>query len=86
MNDKNPLLKKIAKANEVEVDTCWAILKYKGEIGILRKIRCLCNIFGVNVDKVTPMLPQDDDGRILDKDTRHEIHEVLLARSQEVNN
>jgi hypothetical protein len=34
------LLEKISQANEAQVDSMWAILKYK-EIGIYRKVACI---------------------------------------------
>lgn len=80
-----PLLeKKVAKANAAQLDACWAILKYK-EIGILRKLEAYAELFGLKSQKLVDEAPQSDDGRILDKKTRHAIHDFLLARSQELN-
>ena len=74
------LVNKINKANEAQIDASWAILKYK-EIGIYRKVFCLCQLFDVDVDFVLAELPQDEDGRILDYKTRHIIHDALIEVS-----
>ena len=77
--------KKILKANAAQLDASWAILKYK-EIGILRKIECYSELFGLNSEKVAAEAPVTEDGRILDKPTRNSIHEYLITRSSEINN
>ncbi len=75
------LLETIADADEVEIDTLWAILKYQ-EIGILRKLKCMSLVLGLEEDEVIQSAPADSNGRILDHETRKQIHEVLLAVSQ----
>lgn len=70
----------IEKATPEQIDLCWAVLKYK-EIGVYRKVKSLCSAFGLNFDKVIVELPQQE-GRVLDRETRHLIHETLLKASK----
>jgi hypothetical protein len=70
----------IEKATPEQIDLCWAVLKYK-EIGVYRKVKSLCSAFGLNFDKVIAELPQQE-GRVLDRETRHLIHETLLKASK----
>ena len=70
----------IEKATPEQIDLCWALLKYK-EIGVYRKVKSLCSAFGLNFDKVIAELPQQE-GRVLDRETRHLIHETLLKASK----
>jgi len=74
------LVEEIRVSNEIQVDAIWAILKYK-EIGIFRKIACICEVLDLDFDEMILDLPQDDEGRILDKQTRHLIHDTLLPIS-----
>ena len=74
------LLDVISQANEAQVDSVWAILKYK-EIGIYRKISCMCEVLGLDLQEVLNDLPQDEEGRILDYKTRHMIHDTLIGVS-----
>ena len=67
----------IVNANDVEIDTIWAILKYK-EIGIFRKVACVCNVLELPFKQVLKELPQDENGRLLDYKTRHTIHDALI--------
>ncbi len=70
----------IAQAEESQVDALWAILKYK-EIGIYRKVACMCEVLNLNFNGVLASLPQDDEGRLLDYKTRHLIHDALMEVS-----
>lgn len=74
------LLDKISQANEAQVDSIWAILKYK-EIGIYRKIACICEVLNLDFQESLSDLPQDEEGRILDYNTRHLIHDTLIGVS-----
>ena len=74
------LLGSINEANEAQVDSLWAILKYK-EIGIYRKIACMCEVLSLDFQDVVDSLPQDEEGRILDYKTRHLIHDSLIGIS-----
>ena len=40
----------ISKTNDTNIDTLWAILKYK-EIGIYRKVKCMSEVLGVDFDQ-----------------------------------
>ena len=70
----------INKASGSEIDTLWAILKYK-EIGIYRKVKCMADVLGADFDKLVGELPSDTSGRILDQRSRHAIHDVLIKYS-----
>ena len=74
------LLSAIGSAKPEEIDTLWAILKYK-EIGIYRKVKCMASVLGLNFENVVTDLPKDDSGRILDYKTRHMIHDTLIENS-----
>ena len=78
----NPLVQKLENANMVELDIAFALLKYK-EIGIYRKIQALCLSFNLNLDEVLQGLPQEE-GRVLDWDTRHFIHHYMIIRANEL--
>lgn len=79
-NTSAALLSAIGSAKPEEIDTLWAILKYK-EIGIYRKVRCMTSVLGLSFEKVVTELPKDDSGRILDYKTRHLIHDTLIENS-----
>ena len=74
------LADEISQAEEPQVDALWAILKYK-EIGIYRKVACMCEVLNLDFNKVLASLPQDDEGRLLDYKTRHLIHDSLMEIS-----
>lgn len=77
----NTLANAIEKSKPEQIDLCWAVLKYK-EIGILRKIKALCSAFNLNLEQITSELPKDDNGRIIDWETRHMIHDSLIKMSK----
>jgi hypothetical protein len=77
----NPLVEKLENANMIELDIAFALLKYK-EIGIYRKIQALCLSFDLNLDEVLKGLPQEE-GRLLDWETRHFIHHYMITRANE---
>lgn len=76
------LAESIKQADAVQVDASWAILKYKS-IGILRKLKCLAWVLDADEDAVLDEAPKDKDGRILDHETRHAIHDELILVSQQ---
>lgn len=76
-------LHEITQGNMAEIDATWAILKY-AEIGIKRKLECWGLIWGYDIEGVLGTAPQED-GRILDKATRHLVHDVLIERSNILN-
>jgi hypothetical protein len=77
---KANLAEEISQAEESQVDALWAILKYK-EIGIYRKVACMCDVLNLDFERVLASLPQDEEGRILDYKTRHLIHDALVEIS-----
>ena len=70
----------INKASSSEIDTLWAILKYK-EIGIYRKVKCMADVLETDFEALIGELPSDTCGRILDQRSRHAIHDVLIKYS-----
>jgi hypothetical protein len=70
----------IGEANEAQIDSVWAILKYK-EIGIYRKIACMCEVLDLDFEPAIEGLPMDEEGRVLDYKTRHLIHDTLIEVS-----
>lgn len=80
--NSNPLVQKLTNANETELDVAFALLKYK-EIGIYRKIKAMCCAFNLNFEESLQDLPQEN-GRLLDRETRHFIHDFMLARAKEL--
>ena len=77
---KIKILDLIETASDAQVDALWAIIKYK-EIGIFRKIHCIAEVFGEDVELLLSDLPQDEEGRILDHKTRYLIHDALMEVS-----
>jgi len=76
-------LEKLLKyADDVTADAVWAILRYKN-IGILRKVMCICKVLNIKPEDVLNKLPKDENGRYLDKPTRGMIHEALIQRQNE---
>ncbi len=73
------LLQIVKKTDDVEADAIWAILKYKN-IGILRKVMCICKVLDLETEDVLNTLPKDENGRYLDKPTRKLIHDALIIR------
>ena len=82
--NNNPLVAKLTNASETELDVAFALLKYK-EIGIYRKIKGLCLAFGLDFEEVVKGLPQEN-GRLLDRETRHYIHDFMFARAKQFHN
>tara|TARA_B100000212_G_scaffold201295_1_gene151823 strand:- start:2636 stop:2887 length:252 start_codon:yes stop_codon:yes gene_type:complete len=78
--ETNKLTDAICSSDSATIDASWAILKYK-EIGIYRKVACLCQLHNLNLEEVLSELPQDDEGRILDYKTRNIIHQALISAS-----
>jgi len=74
------LLNEISNSNEAQIDSMWAILKYK-EIGIYRKIACICEVLSMDFEDAIEGLPMDEEGRVLDYKTRHLIHDTLIEVS-----
>lgn len=77
----NTIAKAIEKSGPEQIDLCWAILKYK-EIGVLRKVKALCSAFDLNLEQVVSELPKDENGRIIDWETRHMIHDSLIKMTK----
>lgn len=76
------ILEAVKDADEVEVDALFALLKYKS-IGILRKLKCMALVLDINEETVLNEAPKDKEGRILDHETRHAIHNELILISKQ---
>lgn len=79
------ILDTIKEADDVEVDTLFAVLKYKS-IGILRKLKCMSLILDIDEETVLNEAFKDKDGRILDHENRHCICDGLISRAQDLVN
>jgi uncharacterized protein YkvS len=75
--ESNTLMTAIQKATPEQVDALWSILKYK-EIGIFRKIKSMSVVLNLNFNEIFETLPKDEKGRVIDRKTRHLIHDVLI--------
>ena len=73
----------ILDATSAQVDCLWAILKYR-DLGILRKIKCMAEVLKFDLDSACKELPVNSGGFIVDRQTRHMIHDVLLQKSKEL--
>jgi len=76
---KTKLFEIVKKSDDVTADAIWAILKYRN-IGILRKVMCICKVLNLEPNDVLDILPKDENGRYLDKPTRKMIHDALIER------
>ena len=75
------LLKAIKEADSTEIDCSWCVLR-DIRLGIKRKLLCWALIFGLEEETILAEAPKDNDGRILDKETRTIFHESLLKESK----
>jgi hypothetical protein len=75
--ESNTFMTAIQKATPEQVDALWSILKYK-EIGIFRKIKSMSVVLNLNFNEIFETLPKDEKGRVIDRKTRHLIHDVLI--------
>lgn len=76
------ILKAISESEcEVEIDTLFAILKYKG-LGVMRKLKCFALVLDLEEEMVLKEAPKDENGRILDRECRHSICDELIKVSQ----
>lgn len=73
------LEQKIQQSNAAQVDALWAILKYK-QIGILRKLQSMCEVIKLPFESLEQELPKDSEGRILDFESRKQIHTFLINK------
>lgn len=69
----------VEECSDAVYDSLWAILKYK-EIGITRKINSMSEILGIDKAYILEYAEFTEDNRILDKQTRQNIHEVLIKK------
>lgn len=74
------LQKTIKNCSDSQLDALWAILKYK-QYGILRKVQAMCAVLNIEEGLITPELPQDENGWLIDSDTRYHIHDFLIERA-----
>jgi hypothetical protein len=75
-------IKQAIQAADLEtLDGLWAILKYR-DIGILRKLKSMSRLLDIDSNEVFCEAEKDEDGRVLDKQTRKAIHDILLEASK----
>ena len=79
------IIQAIKEADLETLDGLWAILKYR-DIGILRKLNSMSRLLDIDSDVVFCEAPKDEDDRVLDKQTRQEIHDNLLEASKQYTN
>jgi hypothetical protein len=72
----------ILNCSDAILDALWAILKYK-EISIMRKINAMSEILDVDSNSIMEYAVFSDDGRVLNKETRHVIHSLLINRTKQ---
>ena len=82
MSGENLLFKKISEANQYQMDALWAILKCR-DIGILRKIYAMCEVFGIDKKEVVSNIPQDENGRVYDSKNRFLLSQALIQASKD---
>ena len=70
----------ISKSSLEDLDSLWALLKYQ-DIGILRKMKAICKILKIDFEQISEFLPKNDQGWILDRPTRHLVHDILIKYS-----
>lgn len=80
MSKKTMIEAALNDANDAQLDAVWAILKYR-EIGIFRKAAAMSEVLDLDFEEVQKELPKDEEGRVLDYDTRHLIHDTLVEVS-----
>jgi hypothetical protein len=78
------LIEAIKKADSAEIDATWAILKYKNGPGILRRLKALAAVFGLNPDTITEEAPKNQDGFVLYHETMTFLLEPAMQRSREI--
>lgn len=83
MNPKHTILfDAISTAPKERIDAVWGILKYQ-EIGIFRKLKSIADCLRIDFDGLLREIPtKDEKGRVLDHDTRHLIHDILIQYSK----
>lgn len=79
MSKETQIQSALHEANDAQLDAVWAILKYR-EIGIFRKLGAMSEALNLDFDSVVEEMPTED-GRVLDYDTRHLIHDTLMEVS-----
>ena len=77
------LIAAIKEADSVEIDCGFSILR-DFKIGIFRKLKGWSLVFDVEEETVIKEAPKDENGRVLDRQTRHETCDALVARSKEL--
>lgn len=70
----------INSANSAQLDGIWVSLR--SDVGILRKLAIIAELLNIHLSDITIDLPRDDNGLILDRQSRELIHEILLPASR----
>ncbi len=72
----------VKNIDDVDRDIIWSLLKRKDSFGIKRKIVCMARVLKVSPDELLAEAKKGEDGRILDKENRHIINEILLKNEK----
>lgn len=72
------LEKALNNTDDVGRDILWSLLKRKDSFGIKRKLVCMARVLNINPDVLLAEAQKDTSGRILDRENRHTINELLL--------
>ena len=75
----------VERCNNAQLDGAFAVLKYR-QIGILRKVKSIAEIFNVDALHLIEALPTTTDGRLLDSPSRALICVALEKRHKELLN
>lgn len=82
MNKK--LIDEIQYIDDIELDILWTLLKRR-DLRIGRKLVCMGHLLDIKEEVILREARTDEDGRILDKANRLDIHEALLDFENESN-
>lgn len=74
------LKEKLEKSSDAQLDGVWIILR--SNVGILRKLKVIAELLQIAVESLTKDLPKDENGFILDRESREIIHKILLPESK----
>jgi hypothetical protein len=72
--------KKIKEASDTQLDGIWVTLR--SDVNILRKLKIICALLNLNIEDLKNILPKNENGYILDRESREFIHKILLPESK----
>lgn len=76
----NSLRKEVEIAELGEINLAWCVLKRQDKkFGIKKKLDSLAYLFDIDGDLLYTEAIKDEDGRILDKENRMLINDILIS-------